>query len=84
MPPGTAELFAIYGPAAGVIIVLGLIVKYLLDERKQTLEAHKVELTAERKRGDDLQIELLKEARGNADLAEQLKKALETLARGSA
>lgn len=83
MPPGTAELFAVYGPAGGIIIILGLIVKYLLDQQKEKDQAHKAEITAERKRGDDLQAELLREARGAADLAEQMKKALEALAKGN-
>lgn len=86
MPPGYSELFTIYGPAAGVIIILALIVKYLLDERKQMVQAHKVEIAAERANtateravASALQAELLTEARGNGDLAVSVKEALEAL-----
>ena len=84
-----AHLFATYGPAALPIIGLLLVIKYLLDKDKQRETTHKMELEAERertrgerKRGDDLQIELLKEARGHAMLAEELKSALQALAKG--
>ena len=83
------HLFATYGPAALPIIGLLLVIKYLLDKDKQREITHKTELEAERKRtrgerkrGDDLQIELLKEARGLAILAEELKSALQALAKG--
>ena len=86
-----AHLFATYGTAALPIIGLLLVIKYLLDKDKQRENTHKTELEAERertraerKRGDDLQIELLKEARGHAVLAEELKNALQLLARGNA
>lgn len=84
-----AHLFATYGPAALPIIGLLLVIKYLLDKDKQRETTHKTELEAERertrgerKRGDDLQVELLKEARGHAMLAEELKSALQALAKG--
>ena len=89
MPQVLAQLFATYGPAALPIIGLLLVIKYLLDKDKQRETTHKTELEAERertraerKRGDDLQIELLKEARGHAMLAEELKAALQALAKG--
>lgn len=69
------------------VVGLLLIIKYLLDKDKQRETAHKVELEggectrSERKRGDDLQIELLNEARGHAVLAEELKNALQILCR---
>ena len=85
-----SHLFATYGPAALPIIGLLLVIKYLLDKDKQRETTHKVELEAERertraerKRGDDLQVELLNEARGHAVLAEELKNALQLLARGN-
>ena len=81
------HLFATYGTAALPIIGLLLVIKYLLDKDKQRENTHKTELEAERertrserKRGDDLQVELLKEARGHAVLAEELKNALQLLA----
>lgn len=87
VPQVIAHLFAQYGPAALPIIGLLLIIKYLLDKDKERETNHKTELEAERertrterKRGDELQVELLKEARGNATLGEQLKDALQTLA----
>lgn len=83
------HLFATYGPAALPIIGLLLVIKYLLDKDKQRENTHKVELEgerertrAERKRADDLNGELLKEARGHAVLAEELKNALQLLATG--
>ena len=89
MPQVLAHLFATYGPAALPIIGLLLVIKYLLDKDKQRETTHKTELEAERervwaerKRGDDLQSELLKEARGHAMLAEELKAVLQALARG--
>ena len=86
-----AHLFSTYGPLGFPVVGLLLIIKYLLDKDKQRETAHKEELEAERertrserKRGDDLQIELLNEARGHAVLAEELKNALQVLAqRGS-
>lgn len=91
MPQMIAHLFTTYGPAALPIIGLLLVIKYLLDKDKQRETVHKAELEAERertrserKRGDDLQGELLKEARDHAMLAEELKNALQTLARGKA
>lgn len=90
VPQVIGHLFAQYGPAALPIIGLLLIIKYLLDKDKERENAHKTEVEAERertrserKRGDDLQAELLKEARGHALLAEQIKSALETLAKGN-
>lgn len=87
MPEWFAQLFAIYGPAAIPILGLLLIIKYLLDKDKQRETAHSSELVAERQntkferdKNDGLQTELLKEARGNAMLAEELKKALIVLA----
>lgn len=84
-----AHLFATYGPAALPIIGLLLVIKYLLDKDKQRETTHKMELEAERervraerKRGDDLQGKFLKETRGHAMLAEELKAALQALARG--
>ena len=84
-----AHLFSTYGPLALPVVGLLLIVKYLLDKDKQRETIHKAELEAERertrserKRGDDLQIELLNEARGHAVLAEELKNALQVLAQG--
>ena len=89
MPQVLAHLFATYGPAALPSIGLLLVIKYLLDKDKQRETTHKTELEAERertraerKRGDDLQVELLKEARGHAILAEELKAALQALAKG--
>lgn len=86
-----AHLFAAYGPVAFPVIGLLLIIKYLLDKDKQREIAHKEEIKtereatkAERLRGDGLQVELLKEARGNAMLGEELKNALQVLARGNA
>ena len=84
-----AHLFSTYGPLAFPIVGLLLIIKYLLDKDKQRETIHKAELEAERertrserKRGDDLQMELLNEARGHAVLAEELKNALQVLAHG--
>ena len=84
-----AQLFSTYGPLALPVVGLLLIVKYLLDKDKQRETIHKAELEAERertrserKRGDDLQMELLNEARGHAVLAEELKNALQVLAQG--
>ena len=89
MPQVIAHLFTTYGPAALPIIGLLLVIKYLLDKDTQRETVHKAELEAElertrseRKRGDDLQGELLAEARGHAMLAEELKNALQLLARG--
>ena len=89
MPQVIAHLFTTYGPAALPIIGLLLVIKYLLDKDKQRETVHKAELEAERertrserKRGDELQGELLAEARGHAMLAEELKNALQLLARG--
>ena len=80
-------LFSTYGPLAFPIVGLLLIIKYLLDKDKQRETTHKAELEAERertrserKRGDDLQKELLGEARSHAVLAEELKNALQVLA----
>ena len=82
-----AHLFSIYGPLAFPVVGLLLIIKYLLDKDKQRETTHKAELEAERerarserKRGDDLQMELLNEARGHAVLAEELKNVLQVLA----
>ena len=81
------HLFSTYGPLAFPVVGLLLIVKYLLDKDIQRETIHKTELEAERertrserKRGDDLQMELLNEARGHAVLAEELKNALQVLA----
>ena len=89
LPQVFSHLFATYGPAALPIIGLLLVIKYLLDKDKQRETTHKAELEAERertraerKRGDDLQVELLNEARGHAVLAEELKNALQVLAQG--
>ena len=89
MPQVLAQLFATYGPAALPIIGLLLVIKYLLDKDKQRETTHKTELETERertrterKRGDNLQAELLKEARNHAMLAEELKAALQALTRG--
>ena len=86
-----SHLFTTYGHAALPIIGLLLVIKYLLDKDKQRETIHKTELEAERertraerKRGDDLQVELLNDARGHAVLAEELKNALQLLARGNA
>lgn len=80
-------LFSTYGPLASPVVGVLLIIKYLLDKDKQRETIHKAELEAERertrserKRGDDLQMELLNEARGHAVLAEELKNALQVLA----
>ena len=90
LPQVFAHLFSVYGPAAVPIIGLLLVIKYLLDKDKQRETTHKTEMEAERertraerKRGDDLQGELLTEARGHAVLAEELKNALLLLARGT-
>ena len=81
------HLFSTYGPLAFPVVGVLLIIKYLLDKDKQRETIHKAELEAEReltrserKRGDDLQMELLNEARGHAVLAEELKNALQVLA----
>ena len=81
------HLFSTYGPLAFPVVGLLLIIKYLLDKDKQRETIHKAELEAERertrserKRGDDLQMELLNEARSQAVLAEELKNALQVLA----
>ena len=81
------HLFSTYGPLAFPVMGLLLIIKYLLDKDKQRETIHKTELEAERertrserKRGDDLQMELLNEARGHAVLAEEVKNALQVLA----
>ena len=80
------HLFSTYGPLAFPVMGLLLIIKYLLDKDKQRETIHKTELEAERertrserKRGDDLQMELLNEARGHAVLAEEVKNALQVL-----
>lgn len=83
VPQAMTQIFAVYGPAALPIIGLLLVIKYLLDERKQIIEAHKIEIAAERARSQELQEQLLLEARGNADLAEAAKRALEEIARGN-
>lgn len=82
-----AHLFSTYGPLAFPVIGLLLIIKYLLDKDKERETIHKAEVEAERertrserKRGDELQAELLTEARGHAMLAEELKNALQVLA----
>jgi lipid-binding SYLF domain-containing protein len=84
-----SHLFATYGPIAFPVVGLTLIIKYLLDKDKQRETNHKSELEAERertrserKRGDDLQMELLAEARGHAVLAEELKNALQVFVQG--
>ena len=84
-----SHLFATYGPIAFPVIGLLLVIKYLMDKDKQRETNHKSELEAERertrserKRGDDLQMELLVEARGHAVLAEELKNALQVLVQG--
>lgn len=89
MPQFIAHVFGTYGPAALPIIVLYFVVRYLLDKDKERETNSKLELAAEReltkaerKRADDLQAELLKEARGNASLAEELKAALQLIAKG--
>ena len=81
------HLFSTYGPLAFPVVGVLLIIKYLLDKDKQRETIHKAELEAEReltrserKRGDDLQMELLNEARSQAVLAEELKNALQVLA----
>ncbi len=71
------DWMAIYGPPGGVLVVLSLVIKYLLDELKQTREAHKVELASWVNQNQQLQQELLAEARGNAELAESIKRVLE-------
>ena len=90
VPQVIAQLFATYGPAALPIIGLLLIIKYLLDKDKQRETAGKVELEAERQRtreerarGDRLQEELLREARGNASLAEELQRTMQSLVKGN-
>lgn len=87
LPPWFAQLFTVYGPAAVPIIGLLLVIKYLLDKDKQREIAHAEEIKAERdatrkerEGADKFQAELLTEARGNAMLAEELKRALQTLA----
>lgn len=89
VPQVIAHLFATYGPAALPIIGLLLVIKYLLDKDKQRETTHKTEMEAERertraerKRGDELQAELLTEARGHAVLAEDIKSVLQHLTRG--
>lgn len=84
-----SHLFATYGPTALPIIGCLLIIKYFVDKDKERENAHKEEIkaeraltVAERKRGDDLQTELLQEARGSAMLAEEVKKALQVIAGG--
>ena len=87
-----AHLFATYGPAALPIIGLLLIIKYLLDKDKERegkhateMEAERERTRAERKRADELQAELLKEARSNAVLAEEVKNVVQQMAlRGNA
>lgn len=81
-----AQLFATYGPLAIPIIGLLLVIKYMLDKDKQREIAHAAEIKeeraatkAERDTVNKLQAELLQEARGNAMLAEELKKALQVL-----
>lgn len=94
MTSGVAHIFAVYGPAALPIIGLLLIIKYLLDKDKQretkhaeeikeeraNIEKERVKTQAERDKNDVLRKELLDEARGNADLAEELKKTLQLMA----
>lgn len=77
------HIFATYGPAALPLVVMYYVIRYLLDKDKERETAHKLEIAAERKRGDDLQTELLKEARGNATLSEDVKTALQLLAKGA-
>ncbi len=79
MPEWFTQLSEIYGTAAFPIIGLLLIIKYLLDKDKQRELAHGIQIKAERDKNETLQNELLKEARGNAMLAEELKKALTVL-----
>lgn len=80
-------LIETYGPVALPVLGLLLIIKYLLDKDKERESNHKIELEAERdrtrserKRAEELQKELLNEARGHAVLAEELKNALQLLA----
>ena len=87
MTSGVAHIFAAYGPAALPIIGLLLIIKYLLDKDKQRETKHaeeikeeRVKIQAERDKNEVLRKELLDEARGNADLAEELKKTLQLMA----
>lgn len=81
------HLFSTYGPIAFPVTGLLLIIKYLLDKDKERETIHKAEMEterertrSERKRGDELQAELLIEARGHAMLAEEVKNALQFLA----
>lgn len=83
------HLLATYGPAAIPMVGLLLALRYFLEKDKERenkyaieMEAERERTRAERKRGDDLMVELLKEARGNAMLAEELKIALRQLAKG--
>lgn len=71
------DWMAIYGPPGGVLVVLSLVIKYLLDERKQLMIAHKEELASWINQNQQLQQELLAEARGNADMADAIKRVLE-------
>lgn len=77
------QLFASYGPPGLVIGALLWVLKYLLDDRKELIAAHKVEVAAERATIEKLQAELLAEARGNADLAVSIQEALTALAKAT-
>lgn len=80
MPQAVSQLFLVYGPAALPIIGLLLIIKYLLDKDKQREIAYAAEIKEERIKIDLVRQELLTEARGNAKLAEELKKTLQVMA----
>ncbi len=76
-----AHIFTTYGPMGFPVVGLLLIIKYLLDKDKQREAAHKVEIDTLGAKVDLLQTELLKEARGNATLADEVKKILQVVAR---
>jgi hypothetical protein len=87
MTSSVAQIFSVYGPAALPIIGLLLIIKYLLDKDKQREIKHDMEMKeeeakieVERNKNDVLRTDLLTEARGNATLAEELKKTLQLMA----
>jgi hypothetical protein len=89
IPQFLKYLIDTYGSATVPIIGAAMTIKYLLDKDKNRESVHKIELEvererirSERKRGDELQAQLLEEARSHALLAEELRNALHVLAKG--
>jgi hypothetical protein len=75
-----------WGPPGVVVVGCLAIIKYLLDDKKDMISAHKAEIAEERQKTaareaevSRLRDELLSEARSNGDLAESVRQLLEKL-----